>query len=129
MGDMSQIKRNHERNRIRCEIAMELGISPIIVDNTNTCAWEMRPYVELAKAHGYSILFKDVHEAQQLTIDVVKERLSSRQAETGKDVPLAAVERMMKRFEKFPADPDAAASHILVSEPPWLAAAAKKGPS
>lgn len=27
--------------------AFEKGISPIIIDNTNTQAWEMKPYVAL----------------------------------------------------------------------------------
>merc|ERR1712217_303831 len=66
--DMTQIKRNHERNHSRCEMAMALGISPIILDNTNTCAWEMRGYVELAKAHGYNVIIKDVMETQDLTL-------------------------------------------------------------
>lgn len=124
--DMTQIKRNHERNRIRCEIAMELGISPVIVDNTNTCAWEMRPYVELAQSHGYNVIIKDVHEKQELTFEVIKERIAGRRSSTGKDVPLAAVERLLKRYEKLPPDPEAAVTHILQSQPPWLAAEAKK---
>ncbi len=29
--------------------AMREGKSPVIVDNTNTCAWEMKPYVNMVR--------------------------------------------------------------------------------
>ena len=33
--------------------AAEAGIFPIIVDNTNTQAWEMEPYVKISLQNGY----------------------------------------------------------------------------
>eukprot|EP00928_Gymnodinium_smaydae_P083495 TRINITY_DN66736_c0_g1_i1.p1 TRINITY_DN66736_c0_g1~~TRINITY_DN66736_c0_g1_i1.p1 ORF type:complete len:291 (-),score=28.26 TRINITY_DN66736_c0_g1_i1:22-894(-) len=117
--DMKMIKRNHERNRERCDIAMELGITPLIVDNTNTALWEMRAYVELAKTHGYNVLIKDVMDMQNVDLDQIKARLLARKSETGKDVPVAAVERMMKRYERLPAKREEAIELILKAEPPW----------
>lgn len=117
--DMKQIRRNHEQNQTRCAIAMELGITPIIIDNTNTLPYEMRGYVELAKAQGYQILFKDAMEMQNIDLDTIKQRLSAREVETGKNVPIEAVERMMKRYWKLPGDVDKAIDLILESEPPW----------
>ncbi|KFQ25847.1 NEDD4-binding protein 2, partial [Mesitornis unicolor] len=37
----------HDWNRKRAKEAFEMRISPIIIDNTNIQAWEMKPYVTL----------------------------------------------------------------------------------
>ncbi|KAM6095158.1 NEDD4-binding protein 2-like 2 isoform 2-T2 [Chlamydotis macqueenii] len=39
--------------------AMEQGKSPVIIDNTNTQAWEMKPYVEVALEKGYKVEFHE----------------------------------------------------------------------
>ncbi|NXK52875.1 N42L2 protein, partial [Chauna torquata] len=44
---------------IAAKQAMELGKSPIIIDNTNTQAWEMKPYVEVALEKGYRVEFHE----------------------------------------------------------------------
>uniref|UniRef100_A0A8C9YUW6 NEDD4 binding protein 2-like 2 n=1 Tax=Sander lucioperca TaxID=283035 RepID=A0A8C9YUW6_SANLU len=36
---------------------MHDGRSPIIIDNTNTQAWEMKPYVKMALERGYKVDF------------------------------------------------------------------------
>ncbi|KAM6439463.1 NEDD4-binding protein 2-like 2 isoform 3-T3 [Rhynochetos jubatus] len=38
---------------------MEQGVSPVIIDNTNTQAWEMKPYVEAALEMGYRVEFHE----------------------------------------------------------------------
>ncbi|XP_054681727.1 NEDD4-binding protein 2-like 2 isoform X5 [Grus americana] len=38
---------------------MEQGKSPVIIDNTNTQAWEMKPYVEVALEKGYRVEFHE----------------------------------------------------------------------
>jgi NEDD4-binding protein 2 len=43
----------HQTTQINVEQSMKEGVSPIIVDNTNTQSWEMKPYVQLAKQYGY----------------------------------------------------------------------------
>ncbi|CDQ86635.1 unnamed protein product [Oncorhynchus mykiss] len=35
--------------------------SPVIIDKTNMQAWEMKPYVKLGLARGYSINFNEPH--------------------------------------------------------------------
>ena len=32
---------------------MEKGVSPVIIDNTNTQAWEMKPYVSMVSKTNY----------------------------------------------------------------------------
>lgn len=43
--DPTRLTEAHEWNRKRFCEALNRGISPVIVDNTNTMAWEMHPYV------------------------------------------------------------------------------------
>ncbi|XP_019385637.1 PREDICTED: NEDD4-binding protein 2-like 2 isoform X2 [Crocodylus porosus] len=49
----------HDWNQKRARQAMEQGRSPIIIDNTNTQAWEMKPYVEMALEKGYIVEFRE----------------------------------------------------------------------
>ncbi|XP_075775313.1 NEDD4-binding protein 2-like 2 isoform X4 [Pelodiscus sinensis] len=39
--------------------AMDQGRTPVIIDNTNTQAWEMKPYVEMALGKGYRVEFHE----------------------------------------------------------------------
>ncbi|NWQ67746.1 N4BP2 protein, partial [Neopipo cinnamomea] len=49
----------HDWNRKRAKEAFEMGISPIIIDNTNIQAWEMKPYVTLAQQFKYKVMFQE----------------------------------------------------------------------
>ncbi|XP_015770271.1 PREDICTED: uncharacterized protein LOC107348725 isoform X1 [Acropora digitifera] len=45
----------HEWNQKRAKNALEKQISPVIIDNTNTQCWEMRPYALMGTRLGYHI--------------------------------------------------------------------------
>ncbi|XP_060801535.1 uncharacterized protein LOC106135138 isoform X2 [Amyelois transitella] len=45
----------HAWNQQRAKTAMEKGLSPVIIDNTNIEVWEMEPYVQAGVANGYKI--------------------------------------------------------------------------
>ncbi|KAK9962403.1 hypothetical protein ABG768_007772 [Culter alburnus] len=47
----------HDWNQKRAEQVMLEGCSPVIIDNTNVKAWEMKPYVEMALKNGYRVDF------------------------------------------------------------------------
>ncbi|KAG8001878.1 NEDD4-binding protein 2-like 2 [Nibea albiflora] len=47
----------HEWNQWRAKDAMDDRRSPIIIDNTNIQAWEMKPYVKMAIDRGYKVDF------------------------------------------------------------------------
>ncbi|NWW45976.1 N4BP2 protein, partial [Pedionomus torquatus] len=49
----------HDWNRKRAKEAFEMRISPIIIDNTNIQAWEMKPYVTLAQQFKYKVMFRE----------------------------------------------------------------------
>ncbi|KAK9402361.1 hypothetical protein NXF25_010717 [Crotalus adamanteus] len=57
--NVSQLGAAHEWNQNRAKEAMDLGRSPIIIDNTNTQAWEMKPYVKAALEKGYHVEFHE----------------------------------------------------------------------
>ncbi|NXA30932.1 N4BP2 protein, partial [Eudromia elegans] len=49
----------HDWNRKRAKEAFEKRVSPIIIDNTNIQAWEMKPYVTLAQQFKYKVMFRE----------------------------------------------------------------------
>ncbi len=55
--DPSKITAYHAINQKLVREALERG-ECVIVDNTNTQAWEARPYVEMAQALGATVLFR-----------------------------------------------------------------------
>ncbi|XP_067844583.1 NEDD4-binding protein 2 [Heptranchias perlo] len=57
--DPSLIGEAHEWNQKRAKDAMEKGYSPVIIDNTNTQAWEMKPYIAMAFKHNYKVVFRE----------------------------------------------------------------------
>ncbi|XP_047422257.1 NEDD4-binding protein 2 isoform X1 [Sciurus carolinensis] len=57
--DVKYLGEAHEWNQNRAKEAFEKKISPIIIDNTNLQAWEMKPYVALSQKHKYKVLFRE----------------------------------------------------------------------
>ncbi|XP_021118089.1 NEDD4-binding protein 2 isoform X2 [Heterocephalus glaber] len=57
--DIKYLGEAHEWNHNRAKEAFEKKISPIIIDNTNLQAWEMKPYVALSQKHKYKVLFRE----------------------------------------------------------------------
>ncbi|XP_045690096.1 NEDD4-binding protein 2 isoform X1 [Phyllostomus hastatus] len=55
--DVKYLGEAHEWNQNRAKEAFEKKVSPIIIDNTNLQAWEMKPYVALSQKHEYKVLF------------------------------------------------------------------------
>ncbi|KAG9491933.1 hypothetical protein GDO78_000437 [Eleutherodactylus coqui] len=47
----------HKWNQKRARKAMNRGKTPIIIDNTNTVAWHMKPYAVMALQNRYQVLF------------------------------------------------------------------------
>jgi len=81
----SKIKDAHQWCQEEMDFLMRLGHSPVVVSNTFTQEWEMEPYFELAKTHGYK------------TFSIVVE---NRHGGTNKHgVPEDKIEQMKNRFE------------------------------
>ncbi|XP_028401375.1 uncharacterized protein LOC114524483 isoform X2 [Dendronephthya gigantea] len=83
----------HEWNQGRAKAFMEAGLSPLIVDNTNTEAWEMRPYVLIGLKCGYKIDIKEPDTWWKWNIKELERRNTH-------GVSLQSLERMLERYEK-----------------------------
>ncbi|XP_012996392.1 NEDD4-binding protein 2-like 2 isoform X3 [Cavia porcellus] len=57
--NVNQLSDAHDWNQNRAKQAIDQGRSPVIIDNTNTQAWEMKPYVEMAIGKGYRVEFHE----------------------------------------------------------------------
>ena len=81
----SQIKEAHKWCQDEVELLMKYEHSPLIVSNTFTQEWEMKPYYELAEMYGY-LVFSLIVENRH---DGVNEH----------GVPTDKLEQMKNRFE------------------------------
>lgn len=83
-----KIKNAHEYCKAQVEQAMTWGDNPcesIAVCNTFTQDWEIKPYLDLAKRHGYTV--------HQIIVENTHGNLSVH------NVPKETVEKMRKRFQ------------------------------
>ncbi|KAJ1214790.1 hypothetical protein NDU88_002401 [Pleurodeles waltl] len=57
--DRNCLEEAHAWNQKKAKESFEKNISPIIIDNTNLHAWEMKPYVAMAVKHKYTVAFRE----------------------------------------------------------------------
>lgn len=79
----------HRRCQTSADEAMRDGIGPVIVSNTACSLRELRPYLDLAKAHGYSV--RIIRTAGPWRV----EELLARNIH---DVPREAMQRFIDRY-------------------------------
>lgn len=91
--DAMLLSEAHEWNQNRAKSALEKVVSPVIIDNTNTQAWEMKPYVSMALRHGYHIKFIEPDTTWRWNV-----RELARRNQHG--VGIEAITRMKERFEQ-----------------------------
>lgn len=98
--DPRMLPQNHAKNQSRAEEAMKKGVSPIIIDNTNTQAWEMKPYVAAAIANGYEVEIVEPGSEgfPEVDLEEIMKRQKSRQP--GKSMPEEVVRRMLGKFQR-----------------------------
>lgn len=68
----------HAINQKLCRAALEWGQS-VIVDNTNTQAWEAKPYVQMAKELGVDVFFVPCHGQFNNLHDVPADKVAAMQ--------------------------------------------------
>ncbi|XP_051535557.1 NEDD4-binding protein 2-like 2 [Myxocyprinus asiaticus] len=83
----------HDWNQKRAERAMLEGRSPIIIDNTNVKAWEMKPYVEMASEHRYRVDFLEPDTHWKYDPAQLEKRNKH-------GVPQETIAKMLDRFER-----------------------------
>ncbi|KAG1714502.1 NEDD4-binding protein 2-like 1 [Nymphon striatum] len=82
----------HDWNQKRTKKLLSKGFTPIIIDNTNTEIWEMKPYLALGIRYGFS-----VYILEPTTPWKFKARELSKKNSHG--VPFKSIERMLQRYE------------------------------
>jgi len=105
--DIDHIDDAHFWNHGRVEEAMQGGSPVIIVDNTNSQFWEMKPYVLMAQKYGYSVQFEEPDWHPELktpegswNADFLEQMQN--QPDRDKQIPREAIERMVGNYEYSP---------------------------
>ncbi|KAJ8929919.1 hypothetical protein NQ314_017353 [Rhamnusium bicolor] len=91
--DSNKLQDAHGWNHNRAFQALSRGFSPVIIDNTNTQMWEMKPYAMMATDYGYiiEILEPDTHWCFN------DKELAKRNSHC---VPRATIKDMIDRYDK-----------------------------
>jgi predicted kinase len=87
--DASKIGEAHKECLRAWLMAMAAGEDLVVCDNTNTCLWELAPYVQTANALGYKVV------VVRCVVDA-----KTAAARNTHGVPERAVEAMTSRLEK-----------------------------
>lgn len=82
----------HKTNQKKVYEALLKGVSPVIVDNTNTQLWEMEPYVREGVKNGYIIEIVEPPTPWAKNANVLATRNTHK-------VDLMKIRRMLERFE------------------------------
>ncbi|XP_068786209.1 NEDD4-binding protein 2-like 1 isoform X2 [Struthio camelus] len=81
----------HKWNQTR-DKAMKNGKSLVIIDNTNIHAWEMKPYVMMARENSYEVLFREPDTPWKFNVQELARRNIH-------DVPQQKIQRMKEQYE------------------------------
>jgi len=90
--DRSKIGQAHEWNQNRAREAMEQGLSPLVIDGTNTQLWEMKPYVESGVANGYDIEFHESDTPWRFDAEELAKR-------NRHGTPIEVIKQMLRNWE------------------------------
>lgn len=116
--DPDHVDEAHFWNHGRVEEAMQGDMPVIIVDNTNTKFWQMKPYVQMAQKYGYAVTFKEPDWDPRLktpegqwNVNFLEEMQN--QPDREKIVPRNVIETMVGGYEYGPT-----VESVLTSERP-----------
>lgn len=90
----SKLGKFHKENQKRADDAMTKGVELVIIDNTNTTLWEMKPYIKSAKKHGYEIECAIPQTEWAFDAEICFEKNTH-------GVPLDVIRKMIARFQKI----------------------------
>lgn len=106
--DSSKLSKAHEWNIERVNHAMQQNLTPILIANTNIKIRDFKPYVELAKAHGYEVSYNlpDSPWFVEIYPRIVNKTFTDQDVftfveKTVHSVPFEAIKRMMDRWEEI----------------------------
>ncbi|KAF7989881.1 hypothetical protein HCN44_008555 [Aphidius gifuensis] len=90
--DSSKIADAHATTQKKVLDALKHDITPIIIDNTNLQAWEMRPYATMAVQRGYIIEIIDIDTPWSQNVNELSRK-------NNHNVPKEKIRTMMNRYE------------------------------
>lgn len=90
--DRNKLGLYHSLNQKRAIDAMTRGVSPIVIDNTHTEAWEAKIYVMAGLKHGYDIEVVEPNTSWKFDAEELAKKNSH-------GVPLDAIKRMLDRWQ------------------------------
>lgn len=90
--DINRLEEAHTKNQTHAFKALYEGRSPVIIDNTNICTWEMYPYVREGIKNGYLIEAIEPRNPWSRTPSQLAKR-------TVHGVPQDKIQKMLKKFE------------------------------
>ena len=96
--DANQIGVAHQWNHERIKRAIEQGISPVIMDNTNVSKWDLRqarPLVEYAENQGYEVRIEEANTPWAFNAEELAQRNTH-------GVPLEAIQKKLQRWHPNP---------------------------
>lgn len=105
--DKERIGEAHRWNQQRVREAVEHGISPIVVDNTNVSLYEFRPYVEIALEHGYDVEYAEPDTPWKFDAEELAKRNQH-------GTPPEVIQDMINRWDSNFSNDD-----VLKSRAPW----------
>ncbi|NXL35736.1 N42L1 protein, partial [Glaucidium brasilianum] len=107
----------HKWNQKRAHKAMKNGKSPVIIDNTNIHAWEMKPYVMMARENRYEVVFQEPDTPWKFNVRELTRRNIHH-------VPQQKIQRMKEEYEH-----NVTFRSVLQSEKPGRAERSSSGPN
>jgi predicted kinase len=91
--DIKKLGAAHKNCKEKCKAAMSTGTKHIVIDNTNSTAREMSPYLKMAEEYGYKVeVIRCV-----CNLDVAIKRNT-------KGTPEFVIRRMSARFQDYPGE-------------------------
>ncbi|XP_064208810.1 NEDD4-binding protein 2-like 1 [Anguilla rostrata] len=91
--DFYSLERAHNWNQERAEEAMQNGVHPIIIDNTNMRRCHMEPYVQMGLEYGYYIKFRTTPDTFRCSVEELHKRANC-------GITKRVMYRMKKNFEQ-----------------------------
>ena len=117
-GHLATEYHRHTQSEVKADMYREVPV--IIVDNTNTQMWQMKPYVELAQKYGYDVEIKEPNWGDIKTPEgkwninrLIQNQLKDERVKNQKIIPPDRVREMAEEYEYNPT-----IDQILKSKPP-----------
>ncbi|XP_038062980.1 uncharacterized protein LOC119733652 isoform X2 [Patiria miniata] len=104
--DVTKLSDAHDWSHERAKEAMESGVTPLIIDNTNIERWTMKPYVAMALHYGYAVEFQEPTTPWKFKLGKLFKYNTH-------GVPKERIKLMIERFER-----DVTVENILGSSKP-----------